>query len=133
MSEILNTVRQWSLENCLNTKRNFTNSIGRAHTVFSFGELRFKTVAEKGHKLQTHYNKVSEYNYDECHFVMSLKINRQKETFMSKSLLNGARGSLVVRALGYKPESRGFENRWGEILNLRNPSGSTRPWGLLSL
>jgi hypothetical protein len=39
----------------------------------------------------------------------------------------------MVKALGYKPEGRGFETRWGEILNLPNPSGSTRPWGLLSL
>jgi hypothetical protein len=48
-------------------------------------------------------------------------------------LLLGARGSLVVNALGYKPEDRGFESQWGEILNLLNPSGRTRPWGLLSL
>jgi hypothetical protein len=41
-------------------------------------------------------------------------------------------GSLVVKALGYKPKSCGFETRWGEILNLRNSSGHTRPWGLLS-
>jgi hypothetical protein len=26
----------------------------------------------------------------------------------------GARGSVVVKALCYKPEGRGFENRWGE-------------------
>jgi hypothetical protein len=45
----------------------------------------------------------------------------------------GARGSLVVKALGYKPEGRGFETQWGEIINLPNPSGRTRPWGLLSL
>jgi hypothetical protein len=43
------------------------------------------------------------------------------------------RGSLVVKALDYKPEGRGFETRWGEIVNLPNPSGRTRPWGLLSL
>jgi hypothetical protein len=42
-------------------------------------------------------------------------------------------GSVAVKALGYKPEGRGFETRWGEILNLPNPSGRTRPWGLLSL
>jgi hypothetical protein len=42
-------------------------------------------------------------------------------------------GSLVLKALGYKPEGRGFETRWGEILNLRNPSGRTRPWGSLNL
>jgi hypothetical protein len=31
-----------------------------------------------------------------------------------------------------KPEGRGFETRWGEILNLPNPSGRIRSWGLLS-
>jgi hypothetical protein len=36
--------------------------------------------------------------------------------------------SLVVKALGYKPEGRGFETQWGEILNLPNPFGRTRPW-----
>jgi hypothetical protein len=45
----------------------------------------------------------------------------------------GARGSVVVKALGYKPVGRGFETWWGEILNLPNLSGRTRPWGLLSL
>jgi hypothetical protein len=39
----------------------------------------------------------------------------------------------MVKALGYKPEGRWFETRWGEILNLPNPSGRTRFWGLLSL
>jgi hypothetical protein len=39
----------------------------------------------------------------------------------------------MVKALGYNPEGRGFENRRGEILNLPNSSGRTRPWGLLSL
>jgi hypothetical protein len=49
-------------------------------------------------------------------------------------LLLGARGSLVVKApLDYRPEGRGVESRWGEILNLPNPSGRTRPWVLLSL
>jgi hypothetical protein len=45
---------------------------------------------------------------------------------------NEAHGNVVVKALGYKPEGRGFETRWGEILNLPNPSGHTRPWGSLS-
>jgi hypothetical protein len=40
-------------------------------------------------------------------------------------LLLGPRGSLMVKALGYKLE--------GEILNLPNPSGRTRPRGLLRL
>jgi hypothetical protein len=48
-------------------------------------------------------------------------------------------GTLKVRVLtrnfpvAYKPEDRGFESRSSEILNLPNPSGGTRPWGLLSL
>jgi hypothetical protein len=48
-------------------------------------------------------------------------------------IIIGARGILVVKALGYKPEGSGFEIPWGEILNLPNSSGRTRPWGLLSL
>jgi hypothetical protein len=43
------------------------------------------------------------------------------------------RGSVVVEALCYKPDGRGFDFRWGEFLNLPNPSCRTRPWGLLSL
>jgi hypothetical protein len=43
----------------------------------------------------------------------------------------GARGSVVVKALCYKPEGRGFYTRWGKYLNLPNLSGRTRPWGLL--
>jgi hypothetical protein len=38
-----------------------------------------------------------------------------------------ARGSIVVKALGYKLQGCGFETRWGEISNLVNPSGRTRP------
>jgi hypothetical protein len=49
------------------------------------------------------------------------------------SRLAGIRCSLVVEALGYKPECRRFETSWGEILNLTNPFGRTRPWGSLSL
>jgi hypothetical protein len=48
-------------------------------------------------------------------------------------LKNAARGSVVVKALCFKPEGRGFDTLWGEFLNLPNPSGRTRPWGLLSL
>jgi hypothetical protein len=31
----------------------------------------------------------------------------------------------VVKALSYKPEGCGFDVRWGEFLNLPNPSGRT--------
>jgi hypothetical protein len=41
--------------------------------------------------------------------------------------LSAARGSVVVKALCYKPEGRGFDTRWGEFLNLPNPSGRTSP------
>jgi hypothetical protein len=37
-------------------------------------------------------------------------------------LVSYVNGRLVVKALGYKPEGRGFESRWGEILNLPSPS-----------
>jgi hypothetical protein len=63
------------------------------------------------------------------HFVYSVLLLR----ILYPVLIYWARGSLVVKALGYKPEGRGFETRWSEILNLPNPSGRTRPWGLLSL
>jgi hypothetical protein len=63
--------------------------------------------------------------------------------FMSYSLFNnllyrlfgtkGACCNIVVKLLCYKPEGRGFETRRGEFLNLPNPSGRSRPWGLLSL
>jgi hypothetical protein len=39
----------------------------------------------------------------------------------------------LLFSLGYKQKGRAFETGWGEILNLRNPSGRTRPWGSLSL
>jgi hypothetical protein len=41
--------------------------------------------------------------------------------------------AVVVKALCYKPEGRGFDTRSDEFLNLPNPSGRPRPWGLLSL
>jgi hypothetical protein len=38
----------------------------------------------------------------------------------------GARGSVVVNALCYKPEGRGFHTQSGEFLNVPNTSGRTR-------
>jgi hypothetical protein len=49
------------------------------------------------------------------------------------SYIFGASCSVVIKALCYKPEGRGFDTRRGEFLNLPNPSGHTRPCGLLSL
>jgi hypothetical protein len=45
----------------------------------------------------------------------------------------GARSSLVVQAIGYKSEGRGFHTKWGEIFNLPNPSSRNRIWDLPSL
>jgi hypothetical protein len=63
------------------------------------------------------------------------KQKRDKITSRDRDLYGrGAKCSVVVKALCYKSEGRGFETRWGEwiILNLPNLSGRTRPWGLLS-
>jgi hypothetical protein len=39
----------------------------------------------------------------------------------------GARGNVVVKALRYKPEGRGFDILRGGFLNLPNPFGRTMP------
>jgi hypothetical protein len=39
----------------------------------------------------------------------------------------------VVKALCYKPEIAGLRPDEVNVFNLPNPSGRTRPWGLLSL
>jgi hypothetical protein len=38
-----------------------------------------------------------------------------------------ARGSVVVKALSYKPEGGGLDTRWGEFLNVPNPSTALGP------
>jgi hypothetical protein len=44
----------------------------------------------------------------------------------------GARGSVVVKALRYKPEGRGLEpDQVNTFLNLPNPSDRNRSWDLL--
>jgi hypothetical protein len=76
--------------------------------------------------IQVWYVLQSLNNQERFHFPCSLFM------FIYNSL-EGARGSLVVKALGYKPGGRGFETHRGEILNSPDPSGRTRPWGSLSL
>jgi hypothetical protein len=53
--------------------------------------------------------------------------------FFTFLIVTGTRGSVVVKALCYKPEGRGFDTRRCDFLNLPNPFGHTKPWGLLSL
>jgi hypothetical protein len=43
--------------------------------------------------------------------LLSTAKNMQSIPFFLKELSMGARGSLVVKALGYKPEGCGFETR----------------------
>jgi hypothetical protein len=64
---------------------------------------------------------------------MSDRICVQLSDFRYVEALRGARGSAVFKALCCKPEGRGFETRLEEFLNVSNPSGRSRPWGLLSL
>jgi hypothetical protein len=41
--------------------------------------------------------------------------------------MSGARSSIVVKAICYKPEGRGFNTQWGEFLNLPNPLAALGP------
>jgi hypothetical protein len=66
-------------------------------------------------------------------FRLTAKHQQTKNIFVRNFFYVGIRGNVVVKALFYKPEGRGFDSRCGEFLNLPNSSGRTRPWGLLSL
>jgi hypothetical protein len=35
---------------------------------------------------------------------------------LDTNIFIGARGNVVVKALCYKPEDRGFDTRWGELI-----------------
>jgi hypothetical protein len=67
-----------------------------------------------------------------CISILTLNFPRKlMEDVLSVLLL--ARGSVVVKALCYKPEGCQFDTWRGKFLNLPNPSGRTRPWGLFNL
>jgi hypothetical protein len=74
---------------------------------------------------------------DKCNSNENENRRKEKDTAKRKLSFPAVPSERTSKApmhkLGYKPEDRGFETRWSEILNLRNPSGRTRPWGLLSL
>jgi hypothetical protein len=54
-------------------------------------------------------------------------------SYSTKSVVaSGARGSVVVKELCYKPEGRVFETLWGEFLSFPNLSGRIMPWGSFS-
>jgi hypothetical protein len=98
----------------------------------------FKVLADTGVPRYTHYHFHRQHNADTLtqrrfiYIYIYIYIECHIEFLMSTGNL-GARGSVVFKALCYKPEGRGFDSWWGEFLNLPNPSGRTRPWGLLSL
>jgi hypothetical protein len=90
------------------------------------------------------------YECLDCHWFLTEPTNRclyyQKYTMRRDiAVLFGIKKHLtyclialnIVQLFGlilcYEPESRGFDTRWGEFLNLPNPSGRTRPWDLLNL
>jgi hypothetical protein len=64
-------------------------------------------------KLKEFLSRHSFYTLDEYLNILVGKIDFIQVVFMYSNSL-GARGSIVVKALGYKPEGRGFETRWGE-------------------
>jgi hypothetical protein len=63
------------------------------------------------------------------------KRNLSSSHFKTQHLYLRERGSVVIKAVYCKPEGRGFETRWDELIfvNLLNSSVRTRPRGLLSL
>jgi hypothetical protein len=70
-----------------------------------------------------------------CGWKRRLGLIRRWTEELSLKIFCEALSSVVVKTLCYKPEGHGFETRWDEwiFFNLRNPSGRTIPWGLLSL
>jgi hypothetical protein len=74
-----------------------------------------------------------------CHLFQSHKRGRYSDWLrvqrarIRSSSSGREKSSVVVKALCYKPEGRGFDTRWSDFLNLPNPFGRTRPWVLLSL
>jgi hypothetical protein len=64
--------------------------------------------------------------YASCYVLHAVLFKNTTHTF-------GARAGVVVKAVCYKPEGRGFDTEWGEFLNLSNTSGRIGPLGSLSL
>jgi hypothetical protein len=96
--------------------------------------FRYSSLADSGHGVRTvgtlHLvtNVISQYIYLLFLYIILLRL------FNSLIFLPfSPSGSVVVKALCFKPEGSGFNTRWGKFLNLPNPSDRIRPWGLLSL
>jgi hypothetical protein len=78
------------------------------------------------------YWKVLDHGNLTCFFSL-LQEHRASTKHLQRILFWAkAHSSIMVEALCYEPEGRGFETRWGEWIyfNLSNPSGRTRPCGL---
>jgi hypothetical protein len=106
-----------------------------------------QTTARLRHKLAIIFLKICKFGYKRTAYRIysSTTFNRSlvgyflwmfpnfNSEYFEVQYCMGARGNVVVKALYYKPEGRGFDSRLGKFLNLPNLSGRTRPWGLLSL
>jgi hypothetical protein len=97
-----------------------------------------RTHLERPHETDTgseHVNTVSKCCTYQSSVGQRVKVCRaRKRKLLEHSVLDTvARGSIVVKALCYKSEGRGFDTRWGEFLNLLNRSARTRLWSLLRL
>jgi hypothetical protein len=73
-----------------------------------------------------HWNMLQPWN---CKSLLQLQKTKEKKTRAFNRYCKPVPTSKYV----LQARRSRFEPRWGEILNLPNPSGRTRQWGLLSL
>jgi hypothetical protein len=66
-------------------------------------------------------------------FTDKAELFQGRESWARLSVINELSYGKWWRHCTTNQKVAGFDSRWGEILNLPNPSGRTRPWGLLSL
>jgi hypothetical protein len=77
------------------------------------GDMLLRTVVKIHKKCMAFFveNIITEA---EWHAHILVTLSARKLNFIFYEIKPGARGSVVVKALYYKPEDRGFEIRWGE-------------------
>jgi hypothetical protein len=68
--------------------------------------------------------------FETCTCVLNPFQNQEREICLAVAYYT--RGNIVVKALCYKPEGRGFNTRWGEFLNVPNLSGAALDPGVYS-
>jgi hypothetical protein len=124
----------WVLTHCNSYTTPFISAVYRWETLVE--HLQFLTATRKYVRPAKRVIQTASQN------KFSVQFQKQKQFkvsifFMKNITISNAQleacSSVVVKALCYKLEGRGFETQWGEFLNLFNPSGRSRTWGLLSL